>query len=64
VNLQTAKCRAIPLDRPNGKQAWRVTHPLMTGGIDTFRPHDIALMLHRAVLEEQVELIKEQSWSA
>jgi hypothetical protein len=59
--LQTVKARATPLDRPNGKQFWRVTHPLMKGGIDTFRPHDVALMLHRAVLEEQVEMMKEES---
>jgi hypothetical protein len=61
MNFQTQKARATPLGRPNGKQVWRVTHPLMTGGIDTFRPHDVALMLHRAVLEEQVEMIKGES---
>ena len=61
MNLQTLKARATPLDRPNGKQVWRVTHPFMMGGIDTFRPHDIALMLLRIVLEEQVEMAKEES---
>jgi len=60
MNLQTAKCRATPLDRPNGKQVWRVTHPDAPCIVETFRPHDIAVMLHRVVLDQQVEMIKER----
>jgi hypothetical protein len=59
--LQTVKARATPLDRPNGKQVWRVTHPDAPCIVEAFNPHDIAVMLLRVVLDQQVEVIGEQS---
>jgi hypothetical protein len=61
VNLQTTKCRATPLDRPNGKQVWRVTHPDAPCIFEAFNPHDIAVMLHRVVLDRQIHLMERES---
>jgi hypothetical protein len=53
--MQTTKCRAVPLDRPNGKQVWRVTHPYAQQAIETFLPHDHAGLLLLEVLDAQTD---------
>ena len=60
MNLQTSKCRATPLDRPNGKQVWRVTHPHTDIVIDSLCPLNAAAhLLRHHVLPRQVEMMKE-----
>ena len=62
MNLQTQKARATPLDRPNGKQVWRVTHPLTNIAIEAFNPvHAADHLLREYVLPRQVEMMERQS---
>lgn len=60
--MQTVKARATPLDRPNGKQVWRVTHPHTPVSVEAFCPVTAAAYLLREhVLPRQVELMGEAS---
>jgi hypothetical protein len=60
MNLQTVKARAIPLDRPNGKQVWRVTHPHTSVAVEALCPFNAAEhLLRHHVLPRQVEMMKE-----
>jgi hypothetical protein len=59
MNLQTVKARATPLDRPNGKQVWRVTHPHTDVSIETLCPVKGAMHLFKFhVLPRHVELMR------
>lgn len=53
--MQTVKARATPLDRPNGMQLWRVTHPHTSVSIEAFCPVTAAAyLLRKHVLPRQV----------